>query len=110
MRERSKVADDTPVQREPLAVPQVGREPLEELVLLGRGEAAIAAHEPIGGGLRAALGLGRFGFGAFHRAGLRSARRRSMKSVHFFVPMASCAATVRSEIASFSPITRCVSP
>lgn len=48
VRERGKIADDMAVQRAPL----------EKIVLLGGAEPAIAPREPLGGGLRTALGLG----------------------------------------------------
>ena len=111
LREGVEVAPQAAVALEGFAVRGVRGEPREKFVLLRRREAAVVTHEPRGGGgLDRVVGR-KLGIGGVHgQRPSRSRRHCSMKAMHFFTPMVSCAETVFSETPSCTAIADCDRP
>ena len=111
LREGVEVAPQAAVALEGCAVRGARGEPREKFVLLRRREAAVVAHEPRGGGGLDGLVERKPGIGGVHgQRPSRSRRHWSMKAMHFFTPMVSCAETVFSETPSCAEIAACDKP
>ena len=109
--ESVEVAPHLPVAFEGRAVRGARGEPRKKLILLRRREAAVVSHQPLGRGGLDRIVEGKPRIGRVHgQRPSRSRRHCSMKAMHFFTPMVSCAEIVFSETPSCAAISACDKP
>ena len=111
LREGVEVAPQAAVALEGCAVRGARGEPREKFILLRRRQAAVVAHEPLGRSGLDRVVQRKLGVGRVHgQRPSRSRRHCSMKAMHFFTPMVSCADIVFSETPSCAEISACDNP
>ena len=105
--EAVKVLPGAAVAGHRLAMTRIGRQPLQELVLLAGREAAVLAHHPAGRDIRR---IGIIGNRRLHREGRGASPWRWKYAAHLRMPMAPWTSTVFSEMPSFCAISFCERP